>query len=149
MQIAFTETEESDQRFFEAALEGHDVTFAASLEEVPAPTEVLSIFISSRITDDFLASHPALRLIATRSTTLDHIDVESCARRGVALLRVASYGDHIVAEHTFALLLALTRRLREAMRLNGNGRFSYEMLRGIELHGRTFGIFGAGRIGMR
>jgi lactate dehydrogenase-like 2-hydroxyacid dehydrogenase len=54
----------------------------------------------------------------------------------VAVAPVASYGDHIVAEHTFALLLALTRRLREAMRLNGDKRFSYGALRGIELHAR-------------
>jgi len=149
MKITFIETEEHEQRYFEEALGGHELSFVHSLADVMPDTEVLSVFISSRISDDFLARHPALRLIAARSTTCDHIDLESCARRGVAVCDVASYGDHIAAEHTFALLLALTRRLREAMRLNGDKRFSYEALRGVELHGKTFGILGAGRVGMR
>ena len=149
MKITFTETEESDRRLFEEALGGHELSFVDALADVTPETEVLSIFKAANIDDAFLAQHPALRLIATRSTTTDHIDIESCARRSVAVCDVPSYGDHIVAEHTFALLLALTRRLREAMHLNGNKRFSYEALRGTELHGKTFGILGAGRVGMK
>ena len=61
---------------------------------------------------------------------------------------VPSYGDHVVAEHTFALLLAVSRRLRESMTLKGDSRFSYEALRGFELRSKTFGIIGAGRIGL-
>ena len=62
---------------------------------------------------------------------------------------VPSYGDHVVAEHTFALLLAVARRLRESMNLNDDSRFSYEALRGFELRSKTFGIVGAGRIGLQ
>ena len=63
---------------------------------------------------------------------------------------VPSYGDHVVAEHTFALLLAVARRLRESMTLQGDSsHFSYEKLRGFELRSlKTFGIIGAGRIGL-
>ena len=149
MKITFTETEESDRRFFEEALGEHELSFVTSLADVTSDTEVLSIFKAANIDDAFLAQHPALRLIATRSTAADNIDLESCARRSVTVCVVPSYGDHIVAEHTFALLLALTRRLHETMRLTGYQRFSYEALRGTELHGKTFGIFGAGRIGMK
>lgn len=149
MKITFTEAEESDRAVFEEALGGHELRFVHSLEEVMPDTEVLSVFISTRVSDDFLARHPALRLVATRSTTCDHIDLESCSRRGIAVAAIAGYGDHIVAEHTFALLLALARRLREAIHLNGDQRFSYEKLRGVELHGKTFGILGAGRVGIR
>lgn len=149
MKITFTEAEESDRRVFAEAFGDHELSFVHSLVDVLPATEVLSVFISSRISDDFLERHPALRLIATRSTTRDHIELESCARRGIAVATVAGYGDHIVPEHAFALLLALTRRLREAMRLNGDARFSYESLRGTELHGKTFGILGAGRVGLR
>ena len=149
MKITFTETEESDRCLFEEALGAHELSFVDALADVTPETEVLSIFKASHIDDAFLVQHPALRLVATRSTTHDHIDLESCARHGVAVCIVPSYGDHIVAEHTFALLLALTRRLHEAMRLNGHQRFSYEALRGTELHGKTFGILGAGRVGMK
>jgi D-lactate dehydrogenase len=61
---------------------------------------------------------------------------------------VPSYGDHVVAEHTFALLLAVARRLRESMNLGDSSHFSYEKLRGFELRSKTFGIIGAGRIGL-
>src|SRR5688500_9526108 len=84
MKITFTELEESERRHFEEALGAHELSFVHSLAEVMPDTDVLSVFISSRITDAFLARHPALRLIATRSTTVDHLDLESCARRGVA-----------------------------------------------------------------
>jgi len=149
MKITFTELEEGERRFFEDAFSEHELSFVDALPDVAPNTEILSIFIASRIDDAFLAQHPPLRLIAARSTTTDHIDLESCARRGVAVAPVASYGDHIVAEHTFALLLALTRRLREAMDLNRQRRFSYEALRGTELHGKTFGVLGTGRVGMK
>ena len=149
MKITFTETESSERSYFEEKLDDHELNFVPSLADVPADTEVLSGFISSCITDDFLAEHPSLRLIATRSTTWDHIELDSCLHRGVAVSAVGSYGDHIVAEHAFALLLALTRRLREAMHMNGGNWFSYEALRGTELHGKTFGILGTGRIGLR
>jgi D-lactate dehydrogenase len=149
MKITFAETEETERRFFEDALGEHELSFVRTLTDVTPDTEILSIFISSRVDDAFLATHPLLRLIATRSTTRDHIDLESCARRRIGVAAVSSYGDHIVAEHAFALLLAITRRVREAMRLNGSRCFSYECLRGLELHGKTFGILGAGRIGVR
>jgi D-lactate dehydrogenase len=60
---------------------------------------------------------------------------------------VPTYGDHTVAEHAFALLLALARRLREVLDANRNGEFSYETIRGTELRGKTLGIIGAGRVG--
>jgi len=149
MKVVFVETEFCDRAYFEKALDGCEVRFADSLSDVDADVDILSIFIGSQITGEFLDCHPCLRMISTRSTTHDHIDLESCARHGVLVCEVGSYGDHVVAEHTFALLLALTRRLREAMHLNGGKHFCYESLRGVELHGKTFGIFGAGRIGRR
>jgi D-lactate dehydrogenase len=146
MKIAFLESESADTAFFEDKFPGDEVSFPGSIDEVPEDTEILSTFIGSRIDEAFLKAHPSLLFIATRSATNDHIDMESCARHGVGTCHVASYGHHIVAEHVFALLLALTRRLREAMRPNERA-FYYEALRGTELHGKTFGLLGAGRIG--
>jgi D-lactate dehydrogenase len=119
------------------------------LSEVEPDTEIVCIFITHRIDEVFLASHPRLRLIATRSSSIDHIDMEACARRKIAVRRVAHYSDASVAEHTFALLLAVARRLREAVALKSSGDFSYEATRGIELSGKTFGIIGIGQIGRR
>ena len=149
MKIYFVELESSERRFFESELANHELRFVSSLEEVEGDAEVVSTFIYSRIDGPFLDRHSAVKLIATRSTTHDHLELESCAKRNVTMCIVPSYGDHVVAEHTFALLLAVARRLRASMNLNNDSRFSYEALRGFELRSKTFGIIGAGRIGLR
>jgi hypothetical protein len=76
MRITFTETESRERSYFEQELADHELNFGPSL----ADTEIFSGFIASRITHNFLAEHPVLRLIATRSTTWDHIDLDSCRR---------------------------------------------------------------------
>lgn len=149
MKIYFLETEPSEREFFTEQLEEHELYFASSLEEVEADAEVVSTFIYSRIDGTFLDRHPAVKLVATRSTTYDHLELEQCAMRRVTMCIVPSYGDHVVAEHTFALLLAVARRLREAMTLSGTSRFSYEALQGFELRSKTFGVVGTGRIGVQ
>jgi D-lactate dehydrogenase len=147
MIICFVETEETERSFFKEALPEHEVRIVASLEDVEPDVEALSIFIYSRITPEFLDAHPNLRLIATRSTGYDHIEMAACRERGVTVSTVPSYGDNTVAEHTFALLLALSRRLRESMGANKGGRFSFESVRGFDLNQKTIGIVGSGRIG--
>jgi len=142
------DTETCERGYFRGALREHTLHFFDSIEEVPPDAELLSFFINSRIGSGFLASHPGLRLAATRSTTLDHIDLDECAQHRVTVCRVPAYGDSTVAEHTFALMLAVVRRLREAMAFDPES-FSYEALRGVELRGRTLGVVGAGRIGLR
>ncbi len=147
MKMCFLETEPPEQEFFENEFANDDLDFCSSLDEVEGDAEVLSIFIHSKIDAVFLSAHPALKLIATRSTTSDHIDPGACVRRGVQVRGVGSYGDHTVSEHTFALLLAVCRKLRLAMEINSKRMFSCAALRSTELHGKTFGVIGAGRIG--
>ena len=84
-------------------LANHELHFVSSLEAVDGDAEIVSTFIYSRIDGPFLDRHPAMKLIATRSTTHDHLELESCAKRNVTMCIVPSYGDHVVAEHTFAL----------------------------------------------
>ncbi len=149
MIIYFVETEREEEAFYSQELAEHDVRFATQLDEVKGDAEGLSIFIASKIDADFLAAHPRLRLIATRSTARDHIDTAVCAERGIHVASVAAYGDTTVAEHTFALILATSRRLREVMLKPKNDRFSYENVRAFDLAGKTLGIIGMGRIGQR
>jgi len=147
--IYFTETEPDEQEFFANALAEHDVRFAPQLEDVGEDAEILSLFIYSKVTAEFLAAHPRVKLVATRSTGAEHIDLKACRARGVIVSYIPFFGDTTVAEHTFALILALSRRLREVMLAPKNGRFSYEATRGFELYGKTLGIIGMGRIGER
>jgi D-lactate dehydrogenase len=147
MNIAFSETETGEEEYFEKELENHRLEFCASAAECAEDTEAISIFINSKIDSHFLVEHPALRLIASRSATDDHIQLDECARRGVTVCNVGSYGDHTVPEHIFALILAICRKLRAAMECAAGRKFSYEELRGTELNGKTFGVIGTGRIG--
>lgn len=148
VKIAFLEAEPGEQKYFQRTLGGHELVFASSLEEVDLDCEVVSGFIYSRIGAAFLDGHPRVKLIATRSTTCDHIDLGECRARGVPVSYVPTYGHYTVAEHTMALMLAVARRLREALEVHLQRRFSYEAIRGLELRGRTLGIVGTGRIGM-
>jgi D-lactate dehydrogenase len=147
MKLCFADLEPHDREFFAEAFSGDEISFCDSSEEVPDDAEAVSVFIGSRITAEFLERHPAVKLIATRSTTTDHIDLRACAARGVSVRTVESYGDHTVTEHTFALILMLTRRMREAIASDSRRAFSYEALRSTELHGKTLGVIGTGRIG--
>ena len=146
--MCFVEIEEEAEPFFEEAFDGHEVSFVRRLDAVPEDTEVLSVFISERVDDPFLDAHPLIRLVATRSTGCDHIDLDACARRGVTVTNVSNYGENTVAEHTFALILALSRRLRDSEQAVRTGRFSRERLRGFDLRGKTLGVVGAGRVGL-
>jgi D-lactate dehydrogenase len=122
---------------------------APNLREVEADAEIVSIFIHDQVDDVFLTEHPNLKLIATRSRSVDHIDLAACRARGVSICHVPHYADESVAEHTFALLLSLTRRLRELMIHAKDGGFSYAAVRSVELNGKTLGVVGMGHVGQR
>src|SRR4029453_11756481 len=86
------EGEDKAKPLFEKAFAEHDVLFVNRLKEVPDDTEILSVFITEKIDDAFLDDHHLIRLIATRSTGCDHIDLDVCERRGVGIANVGNYG---------------------------------------------------------
>lgn len=147
MKICFAETEPSDREFFEQKIRSHELYFCPTLADLEVEPDILSTFIYSPIDADLLDAHPGIKLIATRSTTFDHIDLKACGERGVTVCNVCSYGDNTVAEHAMALMLALARRLREIVEHANYMHFSYESIRGFELKSKTMGVLGAGRIG--
>jgi D-lactate dehydrogenase len=111
--------------------------------------EVISPFVASRVDAGIIARLPDLKLIATRSAGYDHIDLAACRQRGIAVANVPDYGDATVAEHAFALLLALARNIVESVALTRRGGFSMAGMRGVELRGRVIAVVGTGRIGRR
>ncbi len=113
-----------------------------------ADAQAISIFIYSRIGPAELERLAALRLIATRSTGFDHIDLAACRARGITVSNVPFYGENTVAEHTFGLILALSRNIHRAHVRTSRGDFSLEGLMGFDLKGKTIGVVGAGRIGL-
>ncbi len=129
----------------------HIVSNERRLEElddsaIPGGLRILSVFVHSRVDAGQLDRLPDLELIATRSTGCDHIDLAECARRGIVVTNVPDYGGNTVAEHTFGMLLALTRKIHRCYERTVRGDFSIHGLRGTDLCGKTFGALGAGRI---
>lgn len=154
MKILFCELEGWERQYLDQRLpQGHNTEFIAGPisavhSKVLEECDILSPFILTRIDEAIFSRMPRLKLIATRSTGYDHIDCERAASRGIIVANVPEYGSNTVAEHTFALLLALSRRLIPAYVRAKAGRFSTDGLRGFDLRGKTLGVIGSGNIGL-
>ncbi len=109
---------------------------------------VVSVFIRSLVSPVVVQRMPNVRLITTRSTGFDHIDLAACVESGITVCNVPSYAENTVAEHTFSLILALSRKLAVAMRRTPYGDFSLAGLIGFDLREKTLGVVGAGNIGL-
>ena len=151
MKIVFYEAKEDEVKYFSEHLKEFELQFFSEKinENNLVDADIISIFIYSKITKDALDKLKNLKFICTRSTGYDHIDLEECKRRGIIVSNVPSYGVNTVAEHTIALMLAISRRIIESFERTRRGDFSNIGLTGFELKGKTLGIIGAGRIGRR
>lgn len=153
MRIAVLEAESWERTAFaDLEAEGHRITYhkepleAANAADF-ADAEAVCIFIYSTVDAGVLDALPRLRLVATRSTGYDHIDLPACRARGVTVCNVPSYGENTVAEHVFGLLLTIGHNLTEAIDRTRRGDFSPQGLEGFDLRGRTLGVIGTGAIG--
>lgn len=151
MKILFCDSEEEREQGISAFFQGHEVVYEkghAGEVETNLDAEVISAFVTSKLSRDILAKFPKLKLIATRSTGFDHIDLEVCKERGIAVASVPAYGEKTVAEYAFALLLSLSRKVYDGVyRVKHHGKFSSEGLMGFDLADKTLGIVGTGKIG--
>lgn len=153
MKIAFFETTESDQKYLAPLFQDHEVFFSAepltekNVEEAE-DYEIISVFIYSVIDKAVVDGLKCVRCIATRSTGFDHIDVASCEERSIAVLNVPHYGENTVAEHTFALILALSRNVHKSYARGLKEDFSMNGLIGFDLKNKTLGVIGTGHIGL-
>jgi D-lactate dehydrogenase len=123
-------------------------TLAEATAADMALVDILIPFIHSKIGRAEMDMMPRLRLIATRSTGYEHIDLASMVQREIAVANVPGYGANAVAEYTFALILALTRKIHMALTRTQHGDYTLEGLRGCDLSGKTLGVIGTGAIGI-
>lgn len=90
-----------------------------------------------------------LKFIALARTGFEDVDLDAATLHGVAIANAPGYSNEAVAEHVFAVLLAFLRKVREADDAVRSGRFDCTAWEGRELAGKTMGVAGTGRIGMR
>lgn len=130
----------------EVAFEDHVLSAAQPAKDTNF--DIAGIFVDSAMDAAVIASLPNLKFIAALSTGFDHIDCASCAARNIPISSVPFYGENTVAEYAFALILVLSRKVREASRrVREEASFRLDGLRGFDLAGKTIGIVGTGHIG--
>ena len=156
MKVAVFSTESYDRKFLTAASAdaGHELTFyeprlTAHTCALAAGFPAVCAFVNDQLDDQTLPvlAQEGVRLVAMRCTGFNNVDLQSAEQLNVTVTRVPAYSPYSVAEHTVALILALNRRLYKAYNRIREGNFSLEGLMGFDLHGRTAGIVGTGKIG--
>jgi len=150
--IVFFETEKWEEEYIKNNLGGEDIIITQ--EKLTDETvskyedlELASTFIYSDLSRQVLEKLPNLKFLATRSMGFDHIDTGFCKEKGIVVSNVPTYGAHTVAEHTFALILAISRKLIKSVEQARRGDFSSVGLEGFDLNGKTLGVLGTGNIG--
>ena len=156
MKVAVFSTKSYDREFLDAAnaKHGHELVYLEPhLKEetslLASGFDAVCAFVNDRIdapTVDKLADG-GVRLIALRSAGFNHVDLAAAKKRDVIVVRVPAYSPYAVAEHAVGLILSLNRKIHRSYNRVREGNFSIEGLLGFDMHGRTVGIVGTGKIG--
>ncbi len=157
MKTAIFSTKSYDRKFLEAANTKYNHELLFFEPRLTYETTALGmgfpcvcVFINDLLdkqTLQILASG-GTKLIATRSAGFNHIDLNGAAELGMTVVRVPAYSPYAVAEHTVGLILTLNRKIHRAYNRVREGNFSLDGLMGFDLHHRTVGIIGTGKIGL-
>lgn len=129
--------------FFEERLHEQTVELAHGFDAV-CP------FVNCRLTEKVLSrlKDIGVKIVVLRASGYNGINIPAAQRLGIKVLTVPAYSPEAVAEHNFALLLSLVRKIHRAYNRVRDLNFSLDGLEGFNLHGRTYGLIGTGRIGL-
>ena len=156
MKVAVFNTKSYDRKFLQEAnkIYGHELVFFEVLLnehtcKLAVGFKVVCVFVNDHVDRKVLAQLTELgvALIALRCAGFNNVDLKAADELGMTVVRVPAYSPHGVAEHAIALMLALNRKIYRAHNRVREGNFSLEGLLGFELHGKTVGIIGTGKIG--
>jgi len=129
--------------FFDTQLNSQTAKLAIGFDAVCA-------FVNDELNADVLTQlkHAGIKYIAMRCAGFNNVDLSCAKKLGITIVRVPAYSPEAVAEHAIALLLTLNRRIHKAYQRTRDANFSLEGLVGFNLHGKTIGIIGTGKIGV-
>lgn len=156
MIVAAFSTKPYDREFLERAARDTGIAWRWFESRLDADTARLAegatavnCFVNDDLGPDTLERLHALgvRLVTLRCAGFNQVDLPTAARLGLPVVRVPEYSPHAVAEHAVGLVLMLDRKLHKAYNRVREGNFSLDGLLGFDLHGRTVGIVGTGKIG--
>lgn len=120
---------------------------APRLERLIANYDALIVRSKTKVTRELIELGTNLKVIGRAGSGVDSIDVEAATSRGIVVMNTAGGNSVSVAEHTFALMLAVARKLARADASMKEGRWERQSFVGFELKGKTLGLIGLGRIG--
>jgi D-lactate dehydrogenase len=153
--IAFFSTHPFEREFFDQANLQHQFDiryYQHHLSEATAGLakghHVACVFVNDQINDKVISvlSEQGVKLLALRSAGYNHVDFKSAYQK-VHVLRVPAYSPYAVAEHAVALMLTLNRKIHKAYNRVRENNFALQGLLGFDLHGKTAGVIGTGKIG--
>lgn len=156
MNVAFFSTKPYDREFFDRAADDlpHKLTyFEARLGpqsvSLARGYDAVCVFVNDQLSAEVIEqlAEGGVWLIALRCAGYNNVDISAAERCGIRVVRVPAYSPHAVAEHTIALLLTLNRRIHRAYNRVRESNFAIDGLLGFDLHGKTAGVVGTGRIG--
>ena len=156
MKMLLFDFRDSEKEFFDTReFKDIEITFITEplnedtelTEEQLKETDIICVFVSSSLTAEVLGRFKNLRIVATRSTGYNHIDLMYCTRNNIAVFNVEHYGESAVAQYTTGLMIALVRNLLPAYLGMKQSKTSQEAYEGRALNNLTIGIVGCGAIG--
>lgn len=156
MRIAVFDTHTYDRQAFLAANGsfGHDLHFfeprlTSATAALAAGYPAVCSFVNDRLDRDTLVRlrEGGVKIIALRSAGYNHVDLKAAEEFGLPVVRVPEYSPYAVAEHAVALMLSLNRKVHRAFGRVREANFSLDGLVGFDMHGKTVGLIGTGRIG--
>jgi len=119
----------------------------AELLPVVADAVALLVRSETKVTRKVLEAAPQLRVVGRAGVGVDNVDVEAATQRGVVVMNTPGGNTISTAELSFAMILALTRKLPQAHASMAAGKWDRKQFQGAELAGKTLGVLGMGRIG--
>jgi D-lactate dehydrogenase len=156
MNISVFSTKSYDRASLATALEAsaHQLRFfkntlSPDTAKLAQGCEAVCVFVNDQVDADVIAQLAAggTRLIVLRCAGFNNVDLAAAKAAGIAIGRVPAYSPYAVAEHVLALVLTLNRKTHRAYNRVREGNFSIEGLLGFDLHGKTVGLIGMGKIG--
>ncbi len=154
MRVAVFSTKPYDRRFLEAARGEHELVYfeprlSAATASLAADAQAVCAFVNDALDAPCLETlrQSGVGLVAMRCAGYNNVDLAAAQRLGIAVARVPAYSPHAVAEHAVALILTLNRKTHRAFNRVREGNFALEGLLGFDLHGKTVGVVGTGKIG--
>lgn len=154
--VAVFSTKPHDERFLAEAnvRHGHELRFfearlTPDTAVLASDCDVVCPFVNDDVgsaTIDGLAAL-GVRVLALRSAGYNHVDLEAATRQGIMVVRVPEYSPHAVAEHCVGLILSLNRKIHRAYNRVRESNFALAGLLGFDIHGKTVGVIGTGKIG--